>query len=275
VHKRAARYRLHRVYRGVYAVGHPWLTSEGRWMAAVLAYGPEAALSHRSSAAHRGLRPDNRATTDISLPRRSARTRAGVRVHATTTLRPEDVTVHEGIPCTTVARTLLDLAEVISRRGVERAVEQAEVLRVFDGRAVDAVLARAAGRRGAGVLRAVLEELEDPGLTASDLEEDFLALCRNARVTTPEVNPWGALHDEEKKVDFLWRAERLIVETDSRTFHATRRAFERDRRRDQQLLLAGYQVVRFTWRQVTREPNHVGHTIRTLLAQRSDRRTSR
>jgi hypothetical protein len=98
VHKRAARYRLHRVYRGVYAVGHPRLTSEGRWMAAVLAYGPEAALSHRSSAAHRGLRPDNRATTDISLPRRSARTRAGVRVHATTTLRPEDVSIHDGIP---------------------------------------------------------------------------------------------------------------------------------------------------------------------------------
>ena len=173
VRNRVASSRLHRVYRGVYAVGRSRLTSEGRWMAAVLAYGPEAALSHRSSAAHRGLRPDNRATTDISLPRRSARTRAGVRVHATTTLRPEDVTIHEGIPCTTVARTLLDLAEVISRRGVERAVEQAEVLRVFDGRAVDAVLARAAGRRGAAVLSAVLEELETPASPRATSKRTF------------------------------------------------------------------------------------------------------
>jgi very-short-patch-repair endonuclease len=86
---------------------------------------------------------------------------------------------------------------------------------------------------------------------------------------TPEVNPWGALHDEEMKVDFLWRAERLIVEADSRTFHTTRHAFERDRRRDQDLMLAGYQVVRFTWRQVTREPARVASTIRTLLSCRT------
>jgi hypothetical protein len=142
------------------------------------------------------------------------------------------------------------------------------VLRLFDGRAVGAVLARAAGRRGAGVLRAVLDDLEDPGLTASELEELFLALCREAGVPMPEINRWGALHDEEMKVDFLWRAERLIVEADSRTFHTTRHAFERDRRRDQDLL-AGYQVVRFTWRQVIREPEHVAHTIRALLARRA------
>jgi very-short-patch-repair endonuclease len=140
---------------------------------------------------------------------------------------------------------------------------------VFDGRAVERVLARAAGRRGAGVLRAVLDDLEDCGLTASDLEEIFLALCREAGVPMPEVNRWRALHDDEMKVDFLWRAQRLIVETDSRTFHTTRQAFERDRRRDQDLMLAGYQVVRFTWRHVTREPERVASTIRTLLARRT------
>jgi Protein of unknown function (DUF559) len=118
------------------------------------------------------------------------------------------------------------------------------------------------------VLRAVIDEFDDCGITASELEEYFLALCRRVDVAPPEINRWGALHAEEKKVDFIWRAERLIVETDSHTFHATRQAFERDRRRDQQLLLAGFQVVRFTWRQITREPDHVGHTIRTLLARR-------
>jgi hypothetical protein len=238
-------------------------------MAAVLAYGPDAVLSHRSAAAHWGLRRETRATIDVSLPRQSACFRPLITAHACTTLRPEDVTAHDGVPCTTVARTLLDLAEVVDRREVERAVEQAEVLRVFDGRAVDAVLARAAGRRGAGVLRAVLDEFDDCGLTANEFEERFLALCLDAGIARPEVNRWGALHDQEIKVDFLWQAERLIVETDSRTFHATRYAFERDRRRDQDLLLAGYQVVRFTWRQVTRDPEHVAHTIRALLARRA------
>jgi hypothetical protein len=238
-------------------------------MAAVLAYGPDAALSHRSAGAHWGVRRDTRATIDVSLPRQSACSRPMITAHACTSLLPDDVTVHDGIPCTTVARTLLDLAEVVDRRGVERAVEQAEVLRLFDGRAVDGVLALAAGRRGAAVLRAVLDEFEDCGLTANEFEECFLALCLEAGIERPEVNAWGALPAWERKVDFLWRAERFVVETDGRAFHATRQAFERDRRRDQDLLLAGYQVVRFTWRQVTREPEHVAHTIRALLARRA------
>ena len=214
VRDRVATGRLHRIHRGVYAVGHTCLTREGRWMAAVLAYGPDAGLSYRSAAAHRGLRPDARPIIDISVPRRSARSRPKITVHATPTLRPEDVTVHEGIPCTTVARTLLDLAEVVDRRGL-------------DGRAVGAVLDRADGRRGAAALRAVLDELADHGLTASELEEIFLAICREAGLSMPEINRGGMLHDDEMKVDFLWRAERLIVETDSRAFHTTRQAFER------------------------------------------------
>ena len=263
--------RLHRVHRGVYAVGHPLLSGHGRWMAAVLAYGPEAVLSHRSSAALVGLRPDTRAIADISLPRSSAHSRPGIEAHGSTTLRAQDVTVRDGIRCTTVARTLLDLADVLDRRGVERAVEQAEALRLFDGQALDEVLARANGRRGAGVLRALLREPEGAALTASELEERFLALCRDFGVAKPEVNAWIARDDGWIKADFLWRAERLVVETDGHAHHGTRQAFERDRRRDQDLLLGGWQVIRFTWRQVSAEPEGVAGTIRSLLARRTGR----
>src|SRR5215218_3590123 len=120
VSKRAATGRLHRIHRGVYAVGHPRLTASGHRMAAVLACGAHAALSHRSAGAHRGFRPDNRAVADVSLPRRTARSRPGIHVHVSATLTRDDVDVHDGIPCTSVARTLVDLADVLDRRGVER-----------------------------------------------------------------------------------------------------------------------------------------------------------
>jgi predicted transcriptional regulator of viral defense system len=156
VHKRAAARRLHRVHRGVYAVGRRGLTERGYWMAAVLACGPDAVLSHRAAAALLGLRPDNRSRIDITVARRAARGRAGIEVHVSQTLRAKDLTSWDGIPCTSVARTLLDLGDVVGRRAVERAVEQAEVLRLFDLQAVEEVLARAAGRRGDGVLRAAI-----------------------------------------------------------------------------------------------------------------------
>src|ERR671925_1926397 len=241
VRKRGASGRLHRIYRGVYAVGHGRLTREGRWMAAVLACGPKAVLSHRSAAGLWGLRPDNRASTDVSLPGRSARSRLGIDVHRSTTLAPADCTVVDGIPCTTLARTLLDLAEVVNPRGLERAIEQAEVLRLFDLRAVEEVLARANGRRGAAVLRAVLADLAEPALTRSDVEERFLALCRAAALPRPEVNAELVVDEGPAMiVDFLWRAQRLAVETDAYGTHGNRQPFERDRRRDQRLRLAGY-----------------------------------
>jgi hypothetical protein len=267
VHKRAATRRLHRVHRGVYSVGHPLLTSHGCWMAAVLACGPDAAISHRSAAALWDLRPDNRRRVDVTVPRLKARQRAGIDVHTSGTLLAADLTARDGIACTTVSRTLLDLADVLDRRGIERAVEQAEVLRLFDARAVEEVLARAAGRRGAGVLEAVLAVFENPALTASELEERFLGLCRAAGVPRPEVNAWLPLGGGMVKVDFLWRSKRLVVETDGHAFHHTRGAFERDRRRDQRLLLAGYEVLRFTWRQVTGEPDIVAATVGPLLGR--------
>jgi very-short-patch-repair endonuclease len=266
VRKRAANGRLYRIHRGVYAVGHGRLTREGHWMAAVLAYGPSAMLSHRSAAALWGLRPDNRAKTDVSVPSRSARSRPGIDVHMTMTLTAADMTRRDGIPCTTLARTLLDLAEVVDRRSIERAIEQAEVLRLFDLRAVEDVLDRSNGRRGAAVLRAVLANLAEPALTRSDVEERFLALCRATALPRPEVNA-ELVVDEGPAivVDFLWRSQRLAIETDAYGTHGNRQAFERDRRRDQRLRLAGYDPVRFTRRQILSERNRVAATVYALL----------
>jgi very-short-patch-repair endonuclease len=168
-----------------------------------------------------------------------------------------------------VPRTLLDLAELLSRRELERAFDQAEVLRVLDAAAVEALLVRSGGRRGAVVLRALLAGHDAGGtLTRSELEERFLAICRSSRIRLPEVNalidaPRGAL-----QVDFAWRAERLVVETDGHATHGTRLAFERDRRRDQRLALAGWRVVRFTWSQVIRASDEVARTVRALLGER-------
>jgi very-short-patch-repair endonuclease/predicted transcriptional regulator of viral defense system len=268
VARRAAEGRLHRVHRGVYAVGHGRLTREGRWMAAVLAYGPKAVLSHRSAGALWGLRSDGRAKTDVSLPSRSARSRPGIDVHRSGTLTLADCTTQDGIPCTTLARTLLDLAEVVDHRGLERAIEQAEVLRLFDLRAVEDVLERANGRHGAAALRAVLAGLEEPALTDTELEERFLMLCRAASLPSPEVNEWLDIDDlPAVKADFLWRRQRLVIETDGWESHGTRQAFERDRRRDERLKLAGYDLLRFTRRRIVADPSGVTRTVAQLLAR--------
>ena len=261
--------RLIRLHRGVYAVGHAPLTGDGRTLAAVLAYGPRAAASHRTAAGLGGLRADNSPRTEISLPCQSARSRRGITAHAAPSLRSCDVTNCHGIPCTSVARTLLDLADVVSRRQLERAVEQAEVVRVFDLTALWEVLAQANGRRGAAVLGAVLAELTDePGLTASELEEAFLALCRGAGLPTPAINEWVYVDDGPPlKADFLWREQRLIVEVDGWAAHGSRNRFESDRRRDQRARRAGLDTLRFTRRQVVRDPGWVAATAVAMLAR--------
>jgi hypothetical protein len=270
VQHRAARRRFHRIHRGVYAIGYPKLTGHGQWMAAVLACGPRAVLSHRSAAGLWGLRPDNRLKSDVSLPSPSARIKQAIEVHRSVTLTPDDMTTVEGIPCTTLARTLVDLGDVVNRRAVERAVEQAEVLRLFDLREIERAIERAGPRRGTGLLSSVLDDLNGPTLTESELEEAFLALCRAAALPTPEVNAWMTLPNGSAiKVDFLWRDERLAVETDGHPFHRTRQSRERDTKRDQLLRLAGFEPVRFTGRQVALEKEWVTRSL-LALASRAD-----
>jgi hypothetical protein len=267
VSKRVAKGSLYRVYRGVYSVRHRSLGYRGRWMAAVLSCGASAALSHRSGAAHIGLRPSDRAGIDVSVPRGFGTDRPGIDLHRTGTLAPQDVHEVDGIRCTSVARTLVDLGDVLPARAVERAVEQAEILRVFDATAVDEVLGRAGPRRGAGVLRAVLGEGDGETLTANDLEELFLRICRDAGLPKPAANAWLVAGDRVAKADFLWRKERLIAETDGRETHGTPQAFESDRERDQWLAVAGYRVVRFSHRRVTDQPRRVAATVGALLGQ--------
>jgi hypothetical protein len=269
VRKRAARGSLHRIHRAVYAVGRSKLTGHGHWMAAVLACGPSAVLSHRSAAGLWGLRPDNRPRSDISLPSPSARAKSAIEVHRSVTLAAGDMTTADGIPCTTVARTLVDLGDVVQRRAVERAVEQSDVLRLFDLSEVQRAIERAGPRRGTGILLSVLEDLDGTTLKETDLEEAFLALCRAAALPTPEVNVWMTLPDgTPARIDFLWRTERLAVETDGGPFHRTRQSRERDARRDQLLRLMAFEPVRFTGRQVAREPRWVKRCLTELIARR-------
>jgi very-short-patch-repair endonuclease len=262
VRRRVAVGKLRRLHRGVYAVGLAEISVEATYLAAVLACGPGAALSHRSAADHLGLRPCNRASVDVTAPGRTGKERPGIDVHRAAGLEERDVTQVEGIPCTTVARTLLDLAETNDKTTLERAIEQAEKLRMFDLAAVVDVTNRAGKRRAATTLRKALAAYTpEPAFTRSKLEQRFLALCRTAGLPRPQTNTvTGAF-----EVDFTWPDRRLMVEADSLRHHGTRAAFERDRRRDQRLTAAGWRVVRFTWRQVDQEPAAVAATLRSLL----------
>ncbi len=269
VGKRVASGRLHRVHRGVYSLVPPELLSRrGRYMAAVLACGPGAVLSHRSAAALHELLVTDRTGIDVTVPGRTTRRYPGIDVHRSCTLTAADTTTVDGIPCTTIARTLLDLAGVVRRRPLERAVEQAEILEALDSRELDAQLERHRSTHVARRLRSVLRDLHPNAVpTESELEEAFLALCRRAGFPMPERQVYIARGDGEPaiRVDFAWRAHRIVVETDGGRYHRTRRAFETDRRRDQRLTLAGWRVVRITWAQIKSEPERIAAMLAALL----------
>ncbi len=263
--------RLHRIHSEVYSVvPRELLVREGHWLAAVLAAGSGALLSHRSAAALHGLRPYGSSKIDVTIPVRNGRTRAGLRIHRSITLIDRDATIESAIPCTTVARTLLDLADVLSRRQLERAFDQADVQEQLDLNAITDQLDRNRPRKGAGIVRALLEEhYIGSTLTWSELEEAMLRVTRLANLPPPEVNAWIVLPDNEGAIrgDFVWREQRLIVETDGHRFHGTRQAFERDRRRDQRLTMYGWRVVRVTSRQLAYRPHEVAAVLITLLGQ--------
>ena len=254
----AAEGRLHRIHRGVYAVGHPVLTVDGRRMAAVLAAGPGAVLSHASAAALWEIRPSAAARIDVSVRSAGGRAkRRGLRLHRAPTLGDDEITEHRGIRVTTPARTLLDLAATLPRRALERALDEAEIRELYDLTALDAVVREHQGERGAGALADALEQDGELTLTDSELEELMLALCDEHALQRPAPRKWVA----GLQVDFLFAASRLVVEADSWSFHRTRRAFERDRERDAILARAGYRTLRFTQRQMTRDPADVAETI--------------
>jgi very-short-patch-repair endonuclease len=239
--------RLHGLYRGVYAVGHTALRVEGRRLAAVLACGPGAVLSHVSAAAHWGLLQTAAAKIDVTAPT-SRRAQRAIRVHRARSLVACDTTTHQAIPVTTIARTLLDLAAATDEHRLERAIAQAHHLRLYDHTHITGLLRRANGHRGANALASATAR-EDPKHTANDFEARFLKLIRDAGLPEPLVNhPLHAPDHGQIRVDFYWPAHNLVVETDGWHTHATRPAFEQDRAKDAALTAAGLRVVRFTWR---------------------------
>jgi very-short-patch-repair endonuclease len=217
----------------------------------VLACGPGAALSHRAAAALWGLRPAWRDYREVSAARSVKRVR-GVIVHRPRTI---EWTVERGIPVTTVSRTLVDIADVVTPRVLRAVLEQTEFLRL------DAAPVPIPGRRGHGRLLATLAELAPlVSMTRSELEARFLELCRRAGLPAPEVNTVI----EGMEVDFAWPEARVAVETDGWEAHGTRTAFRRDRRRSAALALAGWTVLRFTYEDVVHDPGYVVATLRGL-----------
>lgn len=222
ISKRVQVGRLHRLHRGVYAVGHASVGNEGRWLAAVLAYGPGAVLSHRSAAELWEMLPPADGPVHVTVPGDAGRKRRrGIEVHRSSVLSRRDCTRRQGIPVTSPARTLADLRGAVRAAQVRRALRQAEVL----GLPLPA---------------------RDGDHTRSELERRFLALCRRHGLPAPEVN----VRIDDFLVDFLWRDRRLIVETDGYRYHRGRAAFEDDRARDLRLKLLGYDVLRLTERQL-------------------------
>ena len=272
VQQRAEVGRLYRIYLGVYSTTPPaLLPREARWLAAVLACGPGAVLSHRSAVALWGIATSNRARVDVSSPTGRGRKLNGIDAHRAVSLAPADIAVESGIPTTSVARTVLDFAGVEPRRRVERAIDQSESLEIFDLRAFDDVLDRNPKLPGASVVRSLLDEYQRADghlstLTESELEEAFFALCDAAGFPRPQVQQYLTLPGGEVvRADFLWRKQRVVVETDGWKFHHTRWAREQNARRDLLLTAAAWRPVRLTRRMVVITTVETTRTLAGLL----------
>jgi predicted transcriptional regulator of viral defense system len=261
IHRRVLSGHLIRLHRGVYAVGHERLRREGHWLAAVLAVGPGAVLSHRHAAALHGIRSVAASRIDVSTPADRRATFGPIRVYGRRALHPDEIASIDGIPVTTVARTLLDLAGLVGPRQLERAVSESERLGLFDLTALEAALKRARGRPGSSraTLMKALTDYRAHGeiVTRSELEVRFLALLDDRGLPRPVMNAIVGPYE----VDAFWPQQRLVVELDGWTFHRDRHAFERDREKANDLTVAGYTVLRFTYRAVIERPSDVAARI--------------
>jgi very-short-patch-repair endonuclease len=247
--------RLHAIHQGVYAVGHRILTNRGRWMAATLAAGPSAVLSHRAAGALLGIR----SFEGLEVTATAYKARPGITVH-TSSLSDDEVTAVDGIPVTGVSRTLLDLAAVLRPHQLAQAINEVEVQGLTDVLSVDDLLVRYPRRPGGPVIRAILET--GPAMTQSELEALFLAFIRRHRLPEPVVN----VLVRGFQCDFVWRDHRVMVELDGHSFHRSRAAFERDRGRDRALHADGWRVIRVTWRQLHEDPEALAADLRKMLA---------
>lgn len=262
---------LHQVHRGVYAVGHPPGSPLARASAALLACGPEAALSGRSALALWELGPWP-SQVEVSTPQ--DRRRPGILVRHIETLSSDDLTHHHrGLRVTSPTRTLLDVARLLDTRLLTRAVNEAVRRRLVRVDGLTDLLSRTRGQAGAARLRAVVSAGAGP--TRSEFEDRFLAFCRRHRLPRPQVNVRVAGHE----ADAFFETARLIVELDGWDFHSSRLAFERDRERDATALAAGIGTYRITWPRLIERPAREAHRLRRVLrareAERLDRRRAR
>ena len=252
--------RLRQVHRGVYAIVGPRLLSRhGRWLAAVFACGAGAVLSHRAAAALWGIRGGSR--VEITVPRGGRTSRKGIQLHWAD-LPADEVTVHHGIPVTTLPRTLLDLSAVVQRGEWRGALRQAEQLRLTDRLSLAELVERYPRKPGVPIIKAVIEEARRGlGIVRSELEERFQEFLLSAGLPKPETN----VLIDGTEVDCVWPIRRVIVELDGRDYHDTPDAFEDDRARDRRLEAAGWRVVRVTWRQLTITPAELAADLHRLL----------
>ena len=266
---RCDRGRLHRLHRGVYTVGSSLVSREGKWIAAVLASGRGSALSHHSAAALWGLQSNSSRAVEVTTTG-SVRSRPGIRRHAAR-LQADEVTVEQGIPVTTVPRTLFDLAAVSSVDVVEHALRESEYLRLYDHLSLPDLLARYPGRPGCRIVRECLRRRADlpAGRVRSWLEREFLPFLGRNGLPRPQLNVWLQVGGRSIQVDCLWPERRAIVELDGFAGHGTRVAFREDRARDRKLRVAGYGVTRITPEQLDDEPEALAADLRVLLDARA------
>jgi very-short-patch-repair endonuclease len=260
--------RLHRIHPGVYALGHDAITKQGRWMGAVLASGPGAVLSHQSATALWGIWGSGAGETHVTVPRKT-RSQRSIRRHFS--MFPDDErAVLAGIPTTSAARAVLDLAAAKGAADAESALREMEYLRIYGPVSLPALLGRYPRHKGTPIVRACLEGLaDDPGgRIRSDLEEAFLPFLDAHQIPRPRLNFWLSIGDDRFQVDCLWPDAKVIGELDGFKSHGTKRAFRKDRRRDRRLGAHGFHVVRVTEDQLLAEPRELASDLLALIYNR-------
>lgn len=255
--------RLHPLFRGAYALGHKSVTPHGQAMAALLSAGSDALLSHLSAAWLWGISAWPPPVPEVVVRSTVRHTRSDIRIHSSRVLVSSDTTICEGIPVTAVPRTLLDLAGA-AQGNVRWALPRAKRLGLLDLIAVDALLKRSKGLRGVARLGLALERYRSRAFTRSDLERDFLALVKRARLPPPSMNLFIAGYE----IDAYWSKLRFAVELDTYDYHGDEISFEEDRLRQEDLKLAGIEMVRITGERMDREPRAVVARLHLLLDQR-------
>ncbi|MEA2350339.1 MAG: hypothetical protein QOG86_1280 [Thermoleophilaceae bacterium] len=262
---RVKRGRLHVVYRGVYAVGHSVISVRGRWMAAVLVGGHDAVLSHRDAGGAWNILAAGATRIEITTPRR-LHSRPGIRAHMGK-LPKDEVAVLDGIPITTVPRTIFDLAGREPQRRIETAIHEAEVQRLHDPLSLPDLIRRYPRARGVRMIRAILADRER-GTTATKQEfvDLFIEFLDSHGLPRPETDQWIRIGRRWIEADCVWREEKVIVELDGYAVHGTRRNFESDRARDRAIHITDWRVIRITWRQLHDERAELAADLSVLLA---------